>query len=35
MVGMVGMVGHGEGMLVLMGHLDVVMVRLRAVEDRE
>ena len=31
--GMVGMEGHGEGMLVLMGHLDVEMGRLMAVKD--
>lgn len=33
--GMVGLEGLGEGMLVLMGHLDMVMGRLRAEEDRE
>ena len=33
--GMVGLVGHGEGVLELMGHQDVEMGRMRAEEDKE
>ena len=33
--GMAGMEGHGEGKLVLMGHLDMVTGVLRAEEDKE